>query len=394
MYPACNQARHLRVDIAADELRLVRRVVERRDNLRPVQVVEALGEKVVGVDVEDHLEFEDYLEVDQLHTRHVGVHSDLQQPTRLHELQAGRSVRGRVTAEVEVEEIGREIGDEARRALHRWTAARSHSRDVDGSVAVSEGGHHDVAIPARHGRRQSDGRGVRAAQRHDWGTALHAEPPRSDISGWRPGVCGRDEARAQHEGIVIVSTVIGGIVIYGARKVFHRHDSAAVVEPHGGPSGKATEAVTLRERIADGDRDRRDVGRQTAHLEGLVRPVTREHKVGEHRGGTGGKRHRVVRLGPYGLVYIGIRSHEPFVRRRAIGRRRAQLGRLVGATAADRAEDVRFSRVRWARVAGEGEGGDVRDGDTEGRVDRGHAKTFREQRQAGKDHHLSAARIG
>ena len=56
MYPACNQARHLRVDIAADELRLVRRVVERRDNLRPVQVVEALGEKVVGVDVEDHLE--------------------------------------------------------------------------------------------------------------------------------------------------------------------------------------------------------------------------------------------------------------------------------------------------------------------------------------------------
>ena len=52
----CIQARRLRVDIAADELRLVRRVVERRDNPRPVQVVEALGEKVVGVDVEDHLE--------------------------------------------------------------------------------------------------------------------------------------------------------------------------------------------------------------------------------------------------------------------------------------------------------------------------------------------------
>jgi len=35
---------------------LVRRVVERRDSLRPIQVGEALGEKVVGVDVEDHLE--------------------------------------------------------------------------------------------------------------------------------------------------------------------------------------------------------------------------------------------------------------------------------------------------------------------------------------------------
>ena len=52
----CIQARRLRVDIAADELRLVRRVVERRDSLRPIQVGEALGEKVVGVDVEDHLE--------------------------------------------------------------------------------------------------------------------------------------------------------------------------------------------------------------------------------------------------------------------------------------------------------------------------------------------------
>ena len=52
----CIQARRLRVYIAANELRLVRRVVERRDNLRPVQVGEALGEKVVGVDVEDHLE--------------------------------------------------------------------------------------------------------------------------------------------------------------------------------------------------------------------------------------------------------------------------------------------------------------------------------------------------
>ena len=60
MYPVsvtvCVQAHRLRVDVAADELRLVRRVVERRDNLWPVQVVEALGEKVVGVDVEDHLE--------------------------------------------------------------------------------------------------------------------------------------------------------------------------------------------------------------------------------------------------------------------------------------------------------------------------------------------------
>ena len=52
----CIQARRLRVDIAANELRLVRRVVERRDNLRPVQVGKALGEKVVGVDVENHLE--------------------------------------------------------------------------------------------------------------------------------------------------------------------------------------------------------------------------------------------------------------------------------------------------------------------------------------------------